>query len=96
MFMMLAHMLGFCEIAEAKPDVGNDVVEFGMNSIVAYLMEWFMPGFIRENLDRHLGSNWAEAIVGPMYAPLLAGGATLFLIWLILRWMHQRKIYFKI
>jgi len=72
------------------------LVVFGMNSIVAYVMEWFMPGFIRENLDRHLGSDWAEAIVGPVYAPLFAGGATLLVIWLILLWMHRRKIYVKI
>jgi heparan-alpha-glucosaminide N-acetyltransferase len=72
------------------------LVVFGVNSIVAYVMEWFMPGFIRENLNRHLGHDWAESIVGPLYTPLLAGGTTLLLIWLILLWMHQRKIYIKI
>ena len=72
------------------------LVVFGMNSIVAYVMEWFMPGFILENLDRHLGSDWAESIVGPVYSPLLAGETTLLVIWLILLWMHQRKIYVKI
>ncbi len=69
---------------------------FGINSITAYVMEWIMPGFIRTNLARHVGENWAEAIAGPLYAPVLSGAVVLVIIWLILVWMHQRKIYIKI
>ena len=72
------------------------LVILGMNSIVAYVMDWTLPGFITDNLDRHLGSGWDETLGGETFAPFVSGTAVLALIWLILWWMHRHKIYIKI
>ncbi len=69
---------------------------FGMNSIVAYVMEWIMPGFIKQSMSLHFGNDWSQSIVGTIYAPLLNGAVILLVIWSILFWMHKRQIYVKI
>jgi predicted acyltransferase len=35
-------------------------------------------------------------VLGPAYEPLLQGGATLAVLWLILWWMYRRKLFLKI
>jgi predicted acyltransferase len=67
----------------------------GMNSISAYCMDHLWLSFIRSALTTHLGKN-AFLIFGKAYEPLLLGGATLLVLWLILLWMYRRKIFLRI
>ncbi len=94
-FFILGLLHAVCDIAGYRRWAFLFVV-FGMNSIVAYVMEWFMFDFIRENLARHFGEGWAVSLVGPIYEPLLVGSMILLVVWLILLWMHKHRIYVKI
>jgi heparan-alpha-glucosaminide N-acetyltransferase len=68
----------------------------GMNSIAAYCMaELIRDSFLRRTLQIHLGSETFR-MLGPEYESLLLGGGVLLLLWLILFWMYQRKIFLRI
>ncbi|MFO0957133.1 MAG: DUF5009 domain-containing protein [Isosphaeraceae bacterium] len=67
----------------------------GANSIAAYLMSWTIKGWIESNLKTHLGAQAFE-VFGPEYAPAVAGASVLLVIWLILLWMYQCKIFLRI
>jgi heparan-alpha-glucosaminide N-acetyltransferase len=67
----------------------------GMNSIAAYLISWMFVSFIIAALLRHLGSRVFE-IFGEAYQPLLLGLAVMLVEWLILFWMHRRKIFLRV
>ena len=67
----------------------------GMNSIAAYVIDHLWAGFIRDALHTHLGKD-AFLFFGRPYEPLLLGGATLLVLWLILLWMYRRKIFLRI
>ncbi len=94
-FVVLGLLHWICDIAGYR-GWAFPLVVLGMNSIVAYVMDWFMPGFIRENMQRHFGTSWDSYFVGELYSSLVGGGIILLIIWLILYWMYQRKIYVKI
>jgi heparan-alpha-glucosaminide N-acetyltransferase len=67
----------------------------GLNSIAAYCMVHLMNDFIRSSLKTHLGQN-AFLILGKPYETFLLGSATLLVLWLMLLWMHHRKIFLRI
>jgi predicted acyltransferase len=67
----------------------------GMNSIAAYGMYHLFKGFIEKNLATHLGSNIFK-LYGETYEPLVQGILVLLILWLILFWMYQRKIFLRI
>jgi predicted acyltransferase len=67
----------------------------GMNAMAAYCLADLIPPFILSSLQTHLGQN-AFAIFGTAYEPLLSGLAVLAVFWLILFWMHRRRIFLKI
>jgi heparan-alpha-glucosaminide N-acetyltransferase len=67
----------------------------GANSIAAYCMSWLFKAFFQAALYRHLGKDLFN-LAGPEYEPLLHGGAVLLIFWLILFWMHQRRIFLKL
>jgi predicted acyltransferase len=70
------------------------LVVLGTNSIAAYcLYEAFMDP-ISQALVRHLGS--AFGILGPAFEASLVGAGALAVIWLILLWMHRRKLFLRI
>jgi len=94
-FFVLGSLHAICDVGGYRAWT-YPLVIFGMNSIVAYVMEWFMPGFIRGYLGVHFGEGWAPSLTGETYAPLLTGSVILLIIWLILFWLHRRKIYVKI
>ncbi|MBM3846257.1 MAG: DUF5009 domain-containing protein [Verrucomicrobia bacterium] len=71
------------------------LIVIGMNSIAAYCMDHLFAGFIRGSLQTHLGSGIFQSL-GQAYEPLLRGGATLLTLWLILFWMHRRKLFLKL
>lgn len=67
----------------------------GANSIAAYGMEWLCVDFLRGTLRTHLPAG-LFALFGAPAAPLVEGALVLALLWLILFWMHRRKIFLKI
>ncbi|MBM3834664.1 MAG: DUF5009 domain-containing protein [Verrucomicrobia bacterium] len=71
------------------------LVVIGMNSIAAYTMDWLFAGFIRNTLNTHLGADFFKAF-GTACEPLFRGAAILLVLWLILYWMHRRKLFLKI
>ncbi|MFO0927026.1 MAG: DUF5009 domain-containing protein [Gemmataceae bacterium] len=70
------------------------LVVIGMNSIAAYCMAWLFKGFISAALRRHLGA--AFQAFGTVYEPLLLGGATLLVLWLLLYTMYRRGLFLRI
>ncbi|HEV3440827.1 MAG TPA: hypothetical protein VG122_25965 [Gemmata sp.] len=86
----------------AVTDVGGwrrwafPLVVVGTNSIAAYCMSAsFVKPEIHKMVLRHIGVN-AFNILGPQYQPLLHGLTTLAVMWLILYWMYQRKLFIKV
>jgi predicted acyltransferase len=68
----------------------------GVNSIAAYVIsDGGLRRYISDNLHIHLGQHY-DQVFGMAYTTLVSGALTLLLLWLILYWMHQRKIYIKI
>lgn len=59
----------------------------GMNSIAAYLIAHLFEGFFEHSIRTH---------VSPNLPVLVAGGITLLGYYLILEWMHRRKLYLRI
>jgi hypothetical protein len=66
-----------------------------MNSIAMYLMFHTIDKFIGETLVQHLGRA-TFLILGAEFQPILHGGGVLATIWLILLWMHRRKLYLRV
>jgi heparan-alpha-glucosaminide N-acetyltransferase len=71
------------------------LIVVGMNSIAAYLIAHLFDTFIAKNLATHLGQGTFR-IFGKAYEPLLQGGATLLVMWLLLYWMYRRRLFLKI
>ena len=67
----------------------------GMNSIAAYCMDHLFEGFVSSSLATHVGEK-PFMVFGPAYQPLLHGVAVLLVFWLILFWMHYRKLFLRI
>ena len=71
------------------------LVVLGMNSIAAYMMSWLWKPFIEKNLVTHIGGAAFECL-GKPYAPFLKGLGIVLVVWLILYWMWNRKIFLRI
>lgn len=71
------------------------LVVIGMNSIAMYIMFHTLDEFIAETLAQHLGKS-PFLLLGPELQPMLLGASVLATLWLILLWMHHRKIYLRI
>jgi predicted acyltransferase len=67
----------------------------GMNSIAAYCLAHLIDGFIANSFKTHLGQNFFK-FAGETFAPMAQGAAVLLVLWLILFWMHRRKLFLKI
>jgi heparan-alpha-glucosaminide N-acetyltransferase len=67
----------------------------GLNPIALYCMWQVMAGSVRENLKTHLGQHIFE-MFGTTYAPIMERLLVLLVFWLILLWMHRRKLYIRI
>jgi heparan-alpha-glucosaminide N-acetyltransferase len=67
----------------------------GMNSIAAYCMSWVLVEPTADALVRHLGRA-PFLVLGPAFERTLVGAAALLVVWLILLWMHRRKIFIRI
>jgi heparan-alpha-glucosaminide N-acetyltransferase len=70
-------------------------VVVGLNPITLYCMWQLMNPFVRDNLKRHISQHVFESL-GAAYAPTLERAAVLLVFWLILLWMHRRRIFLRI
>ncbi len=71
------------------------LIVFGSNSIVAYCISSVSMGFFTGFFRTHFGSR-VFGVFGPHYETFLVGGAAVGAVWLLLIWMHRRKIFVKI
>ncbi|MBI4890111.1 MAG: DUF5009 domain-containing protein [Acidobacteria bacterium] len=71
------------------------LVVVGMNSIAAYLIAHLFEGFIASSFRIHLGVN-AFAVFGTGLQPLLGGAMVLLVMWWMLYWMYQRKVFLRV
>jgi len=71
------------------------LVVIGMNSIAAYCSAHLIEGFVISSLRTHLGPN-AFNFFGDTLAPMAQGAAALFILWVLLFWMYQRKLFLRI
>ncbi len=67
----------------------------GLNSITMYVLVDGFGGFVKNSLLKHFGPG-AFKLLGEAFQSLLLGAAALLVFWLILFWMHRRKIYLKV
>jgi heparan-alpha-glucosaminide N-acetyltransferase len=67
----------------------------GMNSIAMYVLVESLSGFLKETLLTHFGRK-PFLVGGEAFEPLLHGGAVLLICWLVMAWMHRRKLFLKI
>lgn len=93
-FLLLA---GFYVLADiwGRKKLVFPLVVIGMNSIAAYCMAHLIEGFIVSSFRTYLGAD-AFKVLGAPYESLLRGAAVLLVFWLILYWMHRRKIFLRI
>lgn len=71
------------------------LVVIGVNSIAAYLIAHLFEPFIARSFQIHLGQS-IFASLGTNMAPLVQGLVVLTVYWLILYWMHRRRIFLRI
>jgi predicted acyltransferase len=71
------------------------LVVIGMNSIAMYVLAHTVTDFFGEALHTHLGDA-PFLVLGEAFGPLLHGGAVLLILWLILWWMHRRRLWLKV
>jgi heparan-alpha-glucosaminide N-acetyltransferase len=67
----------------------------GMNSIAMYVLVHVANDYIMRSLTIHLGRAPFE-ILGTPFVPILLGGTTLLIFWLILYWMYRNKVFVRI
>ncbi len=70
------------------------LVVLGTNSIAAYCLYEALMDPISQALVRHLGGVFS--LLGPAFRASLVGAAALAVTWLILLWMHRRKLFLRI
>ena len=71
------------------------LVVIGMNSIAAYCLADVCRSFISDALTRHLGTR-LFTVFGQPYEPLLLGGCTLLVLWLILFAMYRKRVFLRL
>ena len=79
----------------STPKWAAPLVVAGLNPIALYCLWQLTGGFFRETLRIHLGSHVFETF-GLAWTPMLERGSVLLIFWLILFWMHRRKIYIRL
>lgn len=67
----------------------------GMNSIAAYCIAHLWEGFIIRSFDIHLPS-WIFSILGSPFERTIHGVLFLMVAWMILFWMHRRKLFLRL
>ncbi len=67
-------------------------VVVGMNSIVMYLMAWFIAPWIRHSLYTHFGRARFETTYGPIVNQL----AVLAIMWLVCWWLYRQRVFVRV
>lgn len=93
-FLLLAGFYAFVDGFGLRAVV-YPLIVIGANSIAAYCMAHWFPGFIAGSIQTHFGKDVFD-VAGAGYAPLVRGAAVLFVEWLILWWMYRHKVFVKI
>ncbi len=93
-FLLLGGFYAVIDICERKV-WAFPLVVVGTNSIAAYCMAYMCEGFISASLVTHLGTNFFRAF-GDAYEPLFNGVLVLLVLWLLLWWMHHRRLFLKV
>ena len=94
-FLFLAFFYGVIDISGRKK-WSFFLMVIGANSIAAYVLaDGGMRSLIYDSLYIHLGQHF-DTLFGDAYAPLVSGGLTLLLLWMILYWLYKKKIFIKI
>ncbi len=94
-FLFLSLFYGIIDVG-GKRKWSYFLMIIGANSIAAYVIsDGGLRSLIERSLTIHLGPHYDQLLGGP-YAPLVSGGFTLLIIWLILNWMYRKKIFIKI
>ncbi|MCX6857903.1 MAG: DUF5009 domain-containing protein [Verrucomicrobia bacterium] len=70
-------------------------VVIGMNSLAFYLMRHALETPLARFFKQHLGKEVFQ-ILGRPFQPVLIGACSLLTIWLVVYWMHRRKLYLKL
>jgi predicted acyltransferase len=97
-YFFLAGFYGFVDGLGGRPFV-YPLVVIGANSIAAYCMAHWFNGNVEQSFRTHfynfVGGDVFK-LAGETYEPLIRGGAVLLVYWLILFWMHRRKVFVRI
>ncbi len=90
-------MAGFYAVIDARgwKAWSFPLAVIGMNSIAAYCIAHLWDGFILGSLKTHLGPD-AFKLFGDTLAPMFQGAMVLLALWLILFWMHRRKLFLRV
>lgn len=67
-------------------------VVVGMNSLVMYLMAWFIAPWIRHTLYTHIGRATFESTYGPIVESL----AVLAICWLVCFWLYRQRVFLRV
>lgn len=89
-FLYVFHLI--CDVVGFKA-WAFPLTVIGANSIAAYVMSFATVPFLRSRIDSWFGFLWNSSEI---YAPHILGLIVLCVVWLILFWMHQRKIYLRL
>jgi len=94
-FLFLAFFYGVIDVSGTKK-WSFFLMVIGANSIAAYVLaDGGMRSLIYDSLYIHLGKHF-DTLFGDAYAPLVSGGLTLLLLWMILYWLYKKKIFIRI
>lgn len=90
-------MASFCFIVDVQGwrKWSFPLVVIGMNSIAMYVLVHTVAEFFGEALHTHFGRK-PFLLLGQSFEPMLHGAAVLLILWLILLWMHRRKLWLRI
>lgn len=93
-FLFLAAFYTAVDVAPGK-FFTFPLLVIGTNSIAAYCIAHLFDNFVFQNLKTHLGQNFFQ-FAGAPYEKLLHGTAVFLVLWLMLLWMHRRKIFLRV
>lgn len=71
------------------------LIVVGMNSIAAYVLAHTVIGFIDESFRTNVSQQY-DLILGEPYQTLISGFIILTIQWLILYWMHKKKLFIRV
>jgi predicted acyltransferase len=92
--LFLATFVLLVDVIRLKPLFFPCIV-VGMNSIAMYVLAHTVAGYIERSIKIHLGQDVFKSL-GEVWEPAVESGVVLFVMWLIVLWMHRRRIFLRI